>query len=136
LSISEDATDDPERPNRFDDWLPAEFAARGAFTALIVLVAIGESAVTPLASSFLTIIGDETDWDEMAALLSESGRPWDAVAFFPASDDDGGPLDNATARTALAALSARIADDRLVLNEGHFFERQGRRLAIEEVGVH
>jgi hypothetical protein len=136
LSIFEDSGDDPGRPNRFDDWLPVEFAARGAFTALIVLVAIGESAVTLLASSFLTVIGDETGWDEMAALLSASGRPWDGVAFFPASDEDGAPLDNAAARSALAALSARIADDRLALNEGHFFDRHGRRLSIEEVGVH
>jgi hypothetical protein len=136
LSTSEHGGDGRDRPNRFDDWLPAEFAARGAFTALIVLVAIGESAVTPLASSFLAVIGDETEWDEMAALMSDSGRAWDAVAFFPASDEDGGPLDNAAARAALAALSARIADDRLVLNEGHFFDRHGRRLSIEEVGVH
>jgi hypothetical protein len=33
----------------------------------------------------------------------------------------------------LREIEARLDADRLVLNEGHFFDRWGRRLNIEEV---
>ena len=129
---SPDAAADPEdRPVHFDEWLPEEFAWRGPFTALIVLVAIGERDVTPVASSFADILDPTTRWDEMAARLTESGRAWDAVTFFAIDDDEGGPIPKDEARAHLASLSKRIAADRLVLNEGHLFGRQGRRLAVE-----
>jgi hypothetical protein len=35
----------------------------------------------------------------------------------------------------LRELEARLDEDRLVLNEGHFFDKWGRRLKIEEVQV-
>jgi hypothetical protein len=53
--------------------------------------------------------------------------------FFPVTAKGGGPLDNPSARLKLRALEARLAEDRLVLNEGNFFDRIGRRLMIEEV---
>jgi hypothetical protein len=136
LSTPEALARKRSRPLHFNDWLPEEFAERGAFTAVIVLVAINETAVTPLATSVATISDDETGWEEMAEMLTESGRAWDAVAFFAIEDGNGEPVDDAGARVHLAALSARIAADRLVLNEGHFFGRRGSRLAIEEVGLH
>jgi len=46
---------------------------------------------------------------------------------------DGGPLDNPTARLRLRELESRVNGDRLVLNEGHFFDAWGRRLRIDEV---
>jgi hypothetical protein len=131
VSRSDAATDPEDRPVHFDEWLPEEFAWRGPFTALIVLVAIGERDVTPIASSFADILDPTTRWEEMAARLTESGRAWDAVTFFAIDDDDGGPIPKDEALAHLASLSKRIAADRLVLNEGHLFGRQGRRLAVE-----
>jgi hypothetical protein len=66
-------------------------------------------------------------------MFAGAGRDWDGAAFFPVVDADGGPLDNPTARSRLRALEARLDDDRLVLNVGHFFDKWGRRLKIEEV---
>ena len=118
----------------FDAWLAAEFAT-GPFTALVVLVDIAGTTVTPVSSTFLNVVGDETEWAEVAALLAESGAEWNAAAFYPRRSEDG-PLDNAAARRALAAVTERLVDDRLVLNEGCFVDGDGRRLMIEEVTAH
>jgi hypothetical protein len=129
LSISEQtpgATD-------FERWLPSAFAEMGAFTALVVLVDIEGTRVTPLCSTYFNVIGDEIAWDDIVLMFAGSGADWDGAAFFPATGAAGGPLDNPTARLRLRALEARLAEDRLVLNEGRFFDCRGRRLKIEEV---
>lgn len=77
------------------------------------------------------MIGDEVDWDEVEAMLAGSGRNWHGAAFFPTKARHGGPVDNPTARLRLAELEARVASDRMVLNDGHFFDRLGRRIEIE-----
>lgn len=133
MSIS----DPPGERADFDAWLAAEFAAEGAFTALVVLVEIAGTTVTPVSSTFLNVIGDEATWGDVAALLAESGAAWNAAAFFPArAPQAGGPLDNPSARRALADVTTRLDDDRLVLNEGCFVDGDGRRLTIEEVTAH
>lgn len=116
----------------FDRWIVDEFAASGAFTALIVLVDIGDTKVMPLCSTYLSVIGDEVLWGEMTVLFAGAGVAWTGAAFFPVVAKGGGPLDNPAARTALHALEERVSADRLVLNEGHFFDQWGRRLSIEE----
>ena len=126
MSTSEPRTD-------FDRWIAAAFAETGAFTAMVVLVEIAGAKVTPLCSTYFNVIGDETDWGEITVLFAGAGRDWDGAAFFPASAAHGGPLDNPTARLKLRELEGRIDDDRLVLNEGHFFDKWGRRMQIEEV---
>lgn len=129
MSISEQtpgATD-------FERWLPSAFAEMGAFTALVVLVDIEGTRVTPLCSTYFNVIGDEIAWDDIVLMFAGSGAAWDGAAFFPATGVAGGPLDNPTARLRLRALEARLAEDRLVLNEGRFFDCRGRRLKIEEV---
>jgi len=117
----------------FERWLVGEFADTGAFTALVVLVEIAGSRITPLCSTYFNVIGDEVDWGDIVAMLAGSGRRWDGVAFFPVVAMDDGPLDNPTARLRLRDLENRIDDDRLVLNEGHFFDEWGRRMIIEEI---
>lgn len=119
----------------FDRWLGEEFARSGSFTALAVLVEIGETKVTPLRSTFFNVIGDETSWAELTALFTGCGVQWDAASFFPMTDENGGPLQNFAARLRLRELEERLADDRLVLNEGHFFDKWGRRLRIDEVAI-
>lgn len=117
----------------FDRWLGAAFAEIGSFTALVVLVDIAGSKVTPMRSTFMNVIGDETYWMEVVALLQSAGVAWNGVAFFPVTGIEGGPLDNDAARARLREVEKRLAEDRLVLNEGHFFDEWGRRLKIEEV---
>jgi hypothetical protein len=129
LSISEA----DQRATEFEDWIVAEFAARGRFTALVILVEIGETTVTPLSSTFFSVIGDEVGWPEILAAFSGAGAAWDGAAFFAVAAPEGGPLDNAGARVKLRELEQQVKRDRLTLNQGHFFDKQGRRLMIEEV---
>lgn len=128
-------SDEPDRDfaTDFDAWIGEEFRRTGPFTALVVLVSIEGTQVLPLCSTSFNVVGDEIDWGEITVLFAGSGHSWQGAAFFPMTDPNGEPLDNPTARLRLRALEARIDDDRLVLNEGHFFDQWGRRLTIEEV---
>lgn len=119
----------------FDQWIVEEFAARGAFTALVVLVEIGERSVTPLASTYLNVIGAEVDWLEIQALFAGAGVKWDGASFYPATAPEGGPLGNAAARERLRKIEERVKAERPALNEGFFFDRHGRRIMIEEAGL-
>ncbi|MEO3385312.1 hypothetical protein [Mesorhizobium sp. CAU 1741] len=121
-----------ERPSRFDAWLPAEYRARGDFTVLVVLVAIGETSIDLLRSTFINVIGDETRWREVRALLEGAGVAWDGAAFFPVDSFIRGAVPNELARSELRDLEARLREDRMLLNEGHFFDRKGRRMKVEE----
>jgi hypothetical protein len=120
-------------PTDFDRWLSAQFAETGTFTALIVLLHIAEPQVTPVCSSYVNVIGDEIDWDEMTVLLQGSGIAWDAVAFFVETTDGGGALTSVEANRQLKDLTLAIETDRLHLNRGRLFDRLGRRLRVEEV---
>jgi hypothetical protein len=127
LSISDGGRTD------FDRWIAEEFARSGEFTALVVLVAITDTQVTPICSTYLNVIGDDVGWGEITILFAGSGQDWSGASFFPVVSRSGGPLDNPTARLRLRELEARLDGDRLVLNEGHFFDKWGRRLEIEEM---
>jgi hypothetical protein len=117
----------------FDAWIVEEFAARGAFTALVVLVEIGERSVTPLSSTYLNVIGAEIDWREIVMLFAGAGVHWDGASFFPVTAPDGGPLDNKAARVGLHLIEGRVRAERLTLNEGFFFDRHGQRRTVEEI---
>jgi hypothetical protein len=129
LSISERDT----LASDFDRWISAEFAKSGPFTAFAVLVKIAGSRVAPLCSTYFNVIGDEVDWGEITVLFAGSGQQWDGAAFFPQRSTGSGPLDNPNARLRLRKLEERLDDNLLVLNEGHFFDKWGRRMKIEEV---
>ena len=120
-------------PTHFDQWIAAEFEKTGPFTAMAVLIEIAESQVNPLCSTYFNVIGSEVDWGTITILFAGAGRPWDGAAFFPYASPDGGPLDNPNARLQLRDLEERLDDDRLVLNEGHFFDKWGRRMKVDEV---
>ena len=119
--------------NDFERWLRCEFAETGAFTALVVLVSIDDTRVTPLCSTYFNVIGDEVEWSDIVVMFAGAGRPWDGAAFFPVVAPDASPLDNPSARLRLRELETKVDDDRLVLNEGHFFDAWGRHLRIDEV---
>ena len=117
----------------FDRWIVEEFAETGPFTALVILVEIVGVRVTPLASTYFSVIGDEVSWSEMITLFAGAGASWNGAAFFPVTAPDGGPFDNPEARLKLRELEGRVNASKIVLNEGHFFDSWGRRLKIEEV---
>ncbi len=129
MSISEPT----KPPTDFDLWLKEEFARVGTFTSLAVLVEITETKVLPICSTFVNVIGDETDWAEITVLFAGAGRDWDGASFYSLIGPNGGPLDNPNARLRLRELEARIDENPLVLNEGNFFDKWGRRLKIEEI---
>lgn len=117
----------------FDVWIAEEFAQTGEFTVLVVLVAITEIKVHPLCSTYMNVIGSDIDWGEITVMFAGSGQDWHGAAFFPVTAPHGGPLDNPAARLQLRDLEQRLDEDRLVLNQGHFFDKWGRRMKIEEV---
>jgi hypothetical protein len=117
----------------FDQWLAGMVREHGQFTLLVVLTAIGERSVTPLCSTYMHVIGDEIEWEEIKVMFAGSGQSWDGAAFFPTKAQNGGPVDNPTARLRLAELEAKVNQDRMVLNDGHFFDTQGRHIEIEPI---
>jgi hypothetical protein len=118
----------------FDRWLHRAFR-KGPFTALIVLVKIAEPRVELLRSTHVHIIGDELDWGDIVLMLGSAGTSWDGVAFFPIRAPDRGPVSDADAKSELRDLEERLAEDRLVLNEGEFFDVWGRRMRIDETSI-
>jgi hypothetical protein len=115
----------------FDEWLASMVGQLGEFTVLVVLAEIGERSVTPLCSTYFHIIGDEVDWQDITVMLAGSGQNWSGVAFFPTKANGGGPVDNPTARLRLRELEAKVVENRMILNEGHFFDVEGRKIKIE-----
>jgi hypothetical protein len=116
----------------FDSWVADEFARTGGFTALVILVSIGNLSVTPLKSTYFHVIGDELDWVQVEGLLSGAGIAWDGVVFSPLSSEGGGPVSDDEARAALRDLQQRVIADRMSINQAHFFDGLGRRMQIEE----
>ena len=121
-----------ETANDFETWLARAYAETGAFTAFVILVEIGRTQATPLCSTYFNVIGDEVSWHDLVVMFAGAGAEWDGAAFFCETAPGGGPLDNPTARLKLRVLESRVDDDRLVLNEGQFFDKWGRRMRIDE----
>ena len=131
MSIS----DQERQATEFDQWVAAEFARSGAFTALVVLVDVSAHQVTPLCSTYFNVVDDEIDWQEITILFAGSGADWDAACFFATRAPNGAPLDNPNARSKLRELEARLDQDLPVLKEGHCFDKSGRRLTNQELGL-
>lgn len=117
--------------SNFNEWIVEEFAG-GPFTALIIVLAIGEETVEPVASTYLHVIGDEVEWRAMLKMLSGAPGKWNAVAFF-VSRGAGGPVPDAVAKIRLLEQEELVRADRLELNHGAFFDKKGRRMMIEEL---
>ncbi len=124
----------PPSTTDFDDWLVETFARVGSFTMLIVLVEIGETTVSLLASSYLHVIGNETRWTGMTELLAASGAAWNGAVFF--QGDRAGLIDDATAQQRLSSLTRHLHGDRSILRHGEFFNAQGLRMRIAPTGAH
>lgn len=115
----------------FDVWLSDMVREHETFTILVILVEIGSRRVVPICSTYLHVMGDEVDWEEIKVMFAGSGRDWGGAAFFPTKGRNGGPVDNPTARLRLAELEAKVTADRMIFNEGHFFDSLGRRIQVE-----
>jgi hypothetical protein len=115
----------------FDDWIVKEYRRRNGFTALILLVSTANLSVLPLRSTFTHMIGDELDWHQFSMLMRGAGVAWDGVLIMPVSDEDGGPIEDRRAAEELRTLEDRVNEDRMVVNEGHFFDNWGRRMKVE-----
>lgn len=122
MSIS-DATE-------FDIWLGEMHGRVGDFTALVVLVDVGDARIEPLCSTYVHFIGSEIDWDQITLMFAGSGHSWKGAAFFPTQARNGGPIDNPTARTRLKELEQEVVRNKMILNDGHFFDEHGRRIEI------
>lgn len=117
----------------FDQWLAEMVREHGEFTVLVILTEIRERAVTPLCSTYMHMMGDQLDWDDVTTMFAGSGQSWDGAAFFPTKAEGGGPIDNPTARLRLSELEAKVTADRMTLNKGHFFDTEGRRIEIQPI---
>lgn len=115
----------------FDDWVVEEFRRSGGFTALVVLISTANLAALPLRSTFVHVIGDDLDWHHFVLLMRSANVSWDGVLLMPIMDADGGPVEDTVAANELRTLEDRVNEDRLVINEGHFFDKWGRRMKVE-----
>ncbi len=115
----------------FDEWLVQTFARVGPFTMLIVLVDIAETAATPVRSSYLHVVGDETRWPDVVELFADAGSDWNGAAFFQA--DRAGLVRDPVAQYRLQSLIRHLQSDRSLLRHGEFFNEGGLRLQIEEI---
>jgi hypothetical protein len=116
----------------FEQWLTAQFADTGAFTAFIVLVRVAGDDVSLLKSSYAHLIGDDMPWRDMQRLLDGSGVRWDGVAFFVGLAHGGGPMNDSEAAAKLKQVEADVKADPLHFNRGMFFDRRGRHMRIDE----
>jgi hypothetical protein len=118
----------------FDDWIREEFA-RGPFTALILVLDVGDETVEPVASTYLHVIGDEIGWAAMRDMLKGAPNRWNAAAFFVSRGEKGGPVPDRVAKVRLLDTEERVRADRLTLNDSAFFDARGRRMIVEEADV-
>lgn len=120
----------------FETWLVETYAATEGFTALILLLSMTGTRVEMLSCSYVHVIGTETRWADMKTMLDASLRRWDAVAIFPESPPGGGPVIDIVAKARLQGRIDEVTVNRMVLNEGGFFDRKGRAIRIDPVTSH
>jgi hypothetical protein len=66
-------------------------------------------------------------------MFAGAGQNWNGAAFFPTQGRNGGPTDNPIARQRFKELEAEVSRNRMILNDGHFFDSFGRRIKIEPI---
>jgi len=124
----------PTADTDFDDWLIATFRDAGSFTMLFVLVGITPTKVELLRSAYLHVIGDELRWPEMERVFAGAGVEWSGAVFFRAGIE--GLVRDDEARSRLAALVRKMNEDRTIIRDGEFFNRDGLRLRLDDEPRH
>lgn len=117
----------------FDRWIRQRFADSQGFTALILLLTLRNDAVTMISCSYLHVIGDETDWRQVKAMIDQSRKSWDGVAFFSESSPGGGPLLDFVAKARLQERIDEVTVNRMRLNDAGFFDPFGRAIRIDPI---
>jgi hypothetical protein len=112
----------------FDNWLVKVFAEVGWFTLLIIVVDIGEGTVSPLASSYAHIIGDETRWADIVNVMAVADVPWNGAAFFRIGS--GGFVDDAMAQEQLSSLTRNLEESPSLFRDSRIFDPNGGILSI------
>lgn len=115
----------------FDRWFEATLDREGPFTMFLILFEAAPTTILPLRSSYVHVIGPDLHWAELVALMDEADAPWDSVGIFAAKAPTGTPLPDVTARQRLASLEAAVVRDRLTIQKGELFDREGRRLSLD-----
>jgi len=123
------------RGAEFERWIVEQYAETSGFTALILLLTLGDK-VDLVSCSYVHVIGDEVRWKDMKTMLDASRRAWDAFAVFPESPPGGGPLIDVVAKARLQERIDEVTVDRMALNEAGFFDTHGRHIRIDPVGLH
>lgn len=120
----------------FESWIAERFAETGGFTALILLLSIGDDTVAPISCSYVHVIGADVSWAGMKSMLDASGRRWEAVAIFSEAAPGGGPAIDVVAKARLQERIDEVTFNRMVLNDAGFFDVRGRPIRIDPVEVH
>ena len=81
------------------------------------------------------MIGDEVDWGEITVLFAGAGVELGRRLVLPGHRAARRAARQPDRAARLRELEQRLDDDRLVLNEGQFFDKWGRRMKIEEATV-
>lgn len=121
------------RKTQFDAWFETRYAETQGFTALVLLIVFAGVKVNAVSCSYVHVVGDELDWQQMRGLFDRSGRNWDAVAIFAEASPGGGPLIDLVARARLQERITEVTADRMRLNEAGFFDKKGRKIRIDPV---
>lgn len=132
--MSSSKASDP-RGAEFERWITEQYAATHGFTALILLLTLGDK-VDLISCSYVHVIGDEVRWGDMKTMLDASGRKWDAFVIFPESPPGGGPLIDLVAKARLQERIDEVTANRMVLNDAGFFDTRGRHIRIDPVELH
>ncbi len=118
----------------FDDWVIDTYAETGSFTMLFILVSITEIKVELLRSAYLHVVGDELRWPDMTSLFKGAGVNWSGAVFYRAGRE--GLVEDREAKVRLASLVRKLEEDRSLIRDGEFFNKDGLRLMIEEIKPH
>ncbi|SFB33193.1 hypothetical protein SAMN03159496_02992 [Rhizobium sp. NFR07] len=124
----------PSADTDFDDWVIETYADAGSFTMLFILVAITETKVELLRSAYLHVVGDELRWPEMTGVFKGAGVNWSGAVFYRAGRE--GLVEDREAKSRLASLVRKLDEDRSLIRDGEFFNKDGLRLMIEEIKPH
>ena len=60
----------------FERWIVEQYAATNGFTALILLLTLGEDKVGLISFAYVRVTGNEVKWRDMKTMLDASRRKW------------------------------------------------------------
>lgn len=126
----------PRTGTDFDAWIASRFGETRGFTAVILLLSIGDDRIEPISCAYVHVVGDEVTWRDMRAMLDASRRRWDGVAIFVEAAPGGGPVIDIVAKARMQERIDEVTMNRMALNDAGLFDSAGRAIRIDPVEVH